>query len=392
MRIAFVLINANRFEGTSRAVVEVAERLASRHDVHLFSRSAVDVDLSKINWHPIQGPAWPDVAEFEVFRRHVENRLKHQQFDIVHAAGCVILNADVYAIQTVHPKKLEATGVKERNRGASLPRRFTRWLYDRRVIDAEQKAYRSEGRRGRCGYLPVSSGTERELRSCYPIQDALVEVIPNGADLEKFRPSGDDHDREQLRRRLDLSDEDFVVLFAGGEWQRKGLRYAIEAVAMTRLPEVKLVVAGTDPRSDDYHQLARDLGIEHQIRWLGFRSDIDQLYAAADVFIFPSAYEAFSLATIEAASAGLPVLMCDVSGAAELVGDGLGGRIVKREAGSIADALTELACDVALRDRLGREAREKVERRFNWDLISQQTESFYQRLVEARRIANVDNN
>ena len=385
MKIAFVLINANRFEGTSRAVVEVAERLANKHEVHLFSRSAVDVNLSNIRWHRLAGPAWPDVAEFEVFRHLAQSRLRNHQFDIVHAAGCVILNADVYAIQTVHPRKLQATDTHERNRSASLPRRFTRWLYDRRVIGAETRAYRSIGRRGQCGYLPVSSGTEQELRSCYPIDDALVEVIPNGADLEKFCPADPDRLEADLPCELAIDADQLAVLFAGGEWQRKGLRYAIEAVALADRPELVLLVAGTDPQAAEYQRLANDLGIAHQLRWLGFRSDIDRLYAAADVFVFPSAYEAFSLATIEAASAGLPVLMCDVSGAAELVGDGQGGRIVQRDASSIAAALIELASDGALRKRMGQAARAKVEQQFTWDLIAERTESFYQRLVEARR-------
>jgi glycosyltransferase involved in cell wall biosynthesis len=80
--------------------------------------------------------------------------------------------------------------------------------------------------------------------------------------------------------------------------------------------------------------------------------------------------------------------MCDVSGASELVGDGKGGCIVARDPGEIARLLSALASDVQVRQQLGREAREKVERCFHWDSITNRTETFYRRLLEQRRMAN----
>jgi glycosyltransferase involved in cell wall biosynthesis len=384
MKIAYVVINANRREGTSRAVVEVAERLGQRHEVVVYSRTAENVNTSVIEWRPIHAPSWPDVAEFEGFRLLTEHKLRHASFDIIHSAGCNVRYADVYAIQTVHPAKMAATEALARNTNIGMLRRFTRNLYDRRVVSEEQKCYRSRNERGLIGFLPVSRGTMNELRGHYDVGDCPIEIIPNAADTELFHPRLREKARDTIRRDWGCDHSHVVFLFAGGEWRRKGLELAIESFAKARSKKSILVVAGNDPQAGEFRELSGRLGVDDRIRWLGFRKDIAQLYAAADVFLFPSAYEAFSLATIEAASTALPVVMCDISGAHELLGDGQGGMIVSRDAYDLARAIDDYAASEELRSRHGREARAKVERDFTWDLITQRTEIFYQGLLAAR--------
>lgn len=384
MRIAFVVINANRREGTSRAVVEVAERLGKKYEVVVYSRTAENVDTSNIRWRPIHAPSWPDVAEFDGFRLLAEPKLRRESFDIIHAAGCNFRYADVYAIQTVHPAKMAATGALARNTHIGMLRRFTRNLYDRRVISEEQRCYRSRNERGIIGYLPVSRGTMKELREHYDLEGCPIEIIPNAADTELFHPRLRETARDTIRRDWECDQSQVVFLFAGGEWRRKGLDLALQSLAQSHSKNSILVIAGTDPQADEFRELSRRLGIDDRVRWLGFRKDIAQLYAAADVFLFPSAYEAFSLATIEAASTGLPVVMCDISGANELLGDGTGGAIVNRDPRDLARVIDDYASSEELRLRHGIEARAKVEREFTWDLIAQKTESFYLKLHALR--------
>jgi glycosyltransferase involved in cell wall biosynthesis len=386
MRIAFVVINANRREGTSRAVVEVAERLGKKYEVVVYSRTAVNVDTSSIRWQPIQAPSWPDVAEFDGFRLLAEPKLRRESFDIIHSAGCNIRYADVYAIQTVHPAKMAATANLSRNTNIGTLRRITRNLYDRRVLAEEKKCYRSRNERGIIGYLPVSRGTMNELRGHYDLGDCPIEVIPNAADTELFHPRLRDTARDAIRREWECDDSHVVFLFAGGEWRRKGLDVALHSLAKTQSRNSILVIAGTDPQANEFHELSRQLEIDDRVRWLGFRKDIAKLYAAADVFLFPSAYEAFSLATIEAASTGLPVVISDISGAHELLGDGQGGMIVSRDANGLAKAIDEYAASEELRLRHGIEARAKVEREFTWDLIAEKTEFFYRKLLASREL------
>lgn len=391
MKIAYVVINANRREGTSRAVLEVAERLASRHEVHLLARTVEGASLDRITWTRIGGPRWPEVADFTSFVARCDRHLIRTEYDIVHSAGPNTTRADVYTIQTVHPVKRRIMSELGAHTSAGLPRRVTRSLYDRAVLSVESRAYRSTGPRGLIAYLPVSRGTRRELEAEYPVTNALIEETPNGADLERFNPRNRSEYRQVVRKRHGLDPNDFVAVFSGGDWVRKGLRIAIEAVARLGDERARLLVVGDDPLSDEFKRRVAADGLADRVVFAGFQQDVHCYYAAGDVFLFPTAYEAFSLATIEAAASGLPVLMPDVSGGQELVGTSDAGFLIPRDPEAIASRLSELVDDPALLERMGSAARAHVENNFSWDLIAHQTESVYERLLQQRQAAVAPN-
>lgn len=384
-----MLINANRREGTARAVVEVGERLARQHDVTLVSRTAEDVDFSSLRWQRIGGPGWPEVVDFASFVALSDRWLERQSFDIIHSAGPNTTVADVYTIQTVHSVKVNVMASVESNVGASLPRRWTRHSYDRRVLSVERRCYRDAGPMRRLGFLPVSMGTQMELQDAYPIGDSLVQVVPNGADLERFSPRRRGDALSKVVERHDLSPGDFVLLFSGGDWRRKGLHHLIGSLKHLP-PNVKLLIAGDHPTGDEMRSLCGSIGVADRVRFAGFRSDIENYYAAADLFVFPTAYEAFSLATIEAAASGLPVLMPDVSGAQELIGDGQCGTIILPTPDGIASAVQVYYDDAELRQRASIAARRRVEQLFSWDRIADQTLGFYRELLASRQPIDVN--
>ncbi len=127
-----------------------------------------------------------------------------------------------------------------------------------------------------------------------------------------------------------------------------------------------------------------ELGLQDRVTFAGFRADVERFYAGSDLFLFPTVYEAFSLATIEAAASGLPVLMSDVSGAHELVGSGDAGELIPRDPDAIAKVILRYASHPELRAQTGRQARELVERLFSWDAIAGQTLSVYRTLLSSR--------
>ncbi len=124
------------------------------------------------------------------------------------------------------------------------------------------------------------------------------------------------------------------------------------------------------------------------MRFAGFQNDVERFYAAGDAFLFPTAYEAFSLATIEAAASGLPVLMPDVSGAAELVGSGEAGQLVERTPTAFAAAIEHLANDRQRCAEMSDAARQFVERHFSWDAIAEATERVYEELLALRKTSH----
>ena len=376
MKIAFCMINCNRRDGSARAVNEVAERLAERHEIHLYARQVEDLDLRKIRWHRVPGPSWPEVADFASYHFVAGRMLRARGFDIVHSIGCNVPRADVITIQNVQPAKRKIShrfGTDER---VSMARRFTRMLYFRVTSAAEYRLYTHRADRRLPMFLPVSRGTEAELRAHYQIGPALVRVIPNAADTCVFHPIPE-VERCEWRERNRIAADGVMLIFSGGEWARKGLDDAIRGLARLDRAKVQLFVAGDDSDRERYRTLAQELGVGGRVVFGGFRRDIATALAAADVFLFPSWYEAFSLATIEAAACGLPVVATRINGTEDFIQAGVTGEFIERDAEQIAAVLRPLVDDAQLRQRMGGKGRLLVEQDYTWDRVAAMTEEAY---------------
>ncbi len=384
MKIAFAMINANRRDGSARAVNEVAERLALRgHEVHLFARKAEDFAPGLVRWHRVPGPGWPEVADFWSYHLLVNQWLRGRHgFDVIHSIGPNTVRADVVTIQNIQPAKRK---VLERFHGqerVSPLRRWTRQLYLDATSRAEAALY---SRQPPPMFLPVSRGVEAELREHYAIGDAPVRIIPNAADSAVFHPIAPEARRAW---RLDNGVEpgEVVAIFSGGEWARKGLDLAIEATVRT--PGLRLFVAGDDPDRARFHALAERA--RGRVQFGGFRSDMATAMAACDLFLFPSHYEAFSLATLEAAACGLPIIATRINGTEDLIEPGRNGAFIPPDAGGIAEVLAPLVADAERRRAWGARAVEVVRERYTWEHVADQTEAAY-REVLAMRARGVSN-
>jgi glycosyltransferase involved in cell wall biosynthesis len=373
MRIAFAMINCNRSDGSARAVNEVAERLARRgHDVHVLARTVRDLDTRLVRWIKIPGPRKPEVADFVTYRFLVNRMPLNDRFDIVHSVGCNTSRADVVTIQNIQPSKRAILAEAARWERVSPLRRLTRWLYLEATTRAERGLY--ERTPDRPVFLPVSRGVAGELRRHYRIAGAEVRIVPNAADTGVFRPLGEDR-RRAVRARFGWNE--FVCVFSGGEWKRKGLDFAIRALGCAPSGGWRLAVAGVDPAGDSFRRLAVGCGVADRVDFLGFRKDIPEVLGAGDAFLFPSHYEAFSLATIEAAACGLPVLATKINGTEELVRPGVTGEFLVHDPSAIAAAVGRLVADPALCRAMGEEACSLVGREFTWDRVTDMTEEAY---------------
>jgi UDP-glucose:(heptosyl)LPS alpha-1,3-glucosyltransferase len=384
MRIAFAMINCNRRDGSARAVNEVAERLARRgHDVHLFARKAEDIDLGLITWHPVPGVQWPEVADFWTYHTRANWMLSRHDFDIVHSIGPNTSRANVVTIQNIQPAKKIILDRFAKTEQVSPARRLTRWLYLRVTSAAEHALYT---RKPEPLFLPVSRGVEKELRAHYDIGSAMVRIVPNAADTAIFRPLAEE-ERLAWRAANGLAADDVVALFSGGEWARKGLDFAIEGVARCTVPKVKLFVAGDDADRERFLGLARSLGVGERVVFGGFRRDMAEAMGAADVFLFPSHYEAFSLATIEAAACGLPVLATRINGTEDFIQPGETGEFLEHDGAQIGRVLDRLAGDATLRRAYGAAGRKLVEEKYTWDRVAEMTENAYADFLNAQKTA-----
>jgi len=214
--------------------------------------------------------------------------------------------------------------------------------------------------------VALSAPNKAEIIRLYGVPAERITVIPNGVDLERFRPSPEA--RRDVRRELALDDQAFVAIFVGHEFERKGLRVVLEALTALRARQVQvtLIVAGRDAPDRLRSEFAH---LGDAVRFVGNRTDVERYYSAADVFVMPAAFDISPLVGPEALAAGLPILMTDVGGVRDYLRDGENGWFIAREAGDVASKLERLATDRALRRRLSARARASVMDR-DWRVIA----------------------
>jgi glycosyltransferase involved in cell wall biosynthesis len=308
----------------------------------------------------IRGPRRPFVVLYVWYMLSAGLALRRHGRGVFHATGAIVPNrVDVTTVHYCHAAA--RARVPDRARGPAWYHRRYAELAARLSQLAERWCYRP-GRVKRL--VGVSGGVSRELKRYYPATTSLVVTIPNGVDLDEFRP--DAEAREAERRALGLGPDELVVLFVGGDWTRKGLAEAIEGVARTQ--DWRLIVIGRGDR-DAYLRRARQLGAAARIRFLEPTPRITQLYQAADAFLLPTAYETFSLVTYEAAASGLPLLVSRVNGVEDLLEDGLNGWFIGRAPGAIAERLDQLAANPGLRRTMGCEARARSAQ-YDWNAVT----------------------
>lgn len=309
------------------------------------STLAQDLRPLVARWIRIPTMPRPFPAKFATFWLQASLRLLSLDVDLIHTVGAIVGNkADVAALHYCHAGFVDATGQWIPN-GTPLLRRVNAAVARILALAGERWCYRPSRLRA---FAAVSSGVGQEASRHYP--RIPVHVTPNGVDHTRFRP--DRAARELVRRQLALGGVP-IAIFVGGDWDRKGLRIAIEALARVRSAgvDLRLWVVGSGDQVR-FAGIANDLGVGSAITFLGVRNDVERFLAAADLFVFPSSYEAHPLVALEAAASGLPIVATKVHGIVDLVADDEAGILVDRTPESVADALVLLARDSELRERL----------------------------------------
>jgi len=174
----------------------------------------------------------------------------------------------------------------------------------------------------------VISGSQMvkdEIVKFYGYPRENISVVRNGVPLEKFR--FDPEIRASSREQLNLKPGQTALLFAGSGWERKGLLFAMESATVCGDRNMRLLVAGRGNPTLYKTKRLRFWG-EESVKFLGEISDMLRVYAAADIFILPTIYDAFSNACLEALACGLPVITTRSNGFSEIIKDGVHGSIV----------------------------------------------------------------
>jgi UDP-glucose:(heptosyl)LPS alpha-1,3-glucosyltransferase len=202
----------------------------------------------------------------------------------------------------------------------SLFRNFNR--KHRQLLEIEARLFSPEGPRA---IIANSQLVKAEILqySSYPPEQ--IHVIYNGLPPLLRGDHGDPTAlRQEVRAELQLSDTDYVVLFAGSGWERKGLKFAIKGFKRANLPGSILLVAG---RGNPKRFAAHVQGVG-RVRFLGPVNGLKRVLVAADAFILPTLYDPFSNACLEALAVGLPVITTAANGMSEIIRPGTDGDVL----------------------------------------------------------------
>jgi glycosyltransferase involved in cell wall biosynthesis len=364
MQISYVVPRCTPDNSHGRYVIELARRFAGSHSVSVYSgafsptlRSAV-----KCQWLPI--PLRPAVARLATLWSASVVACMRRPADIVHVQGA---DAPVGNVVTAHFCNRTMQGLVEGTQ--NLHRRINRY-----VGAAAERYCMSKPSTRRI--IAVSETVKSDIEREYGVDPHKTIVIHHGVDSQVFHPRHRARWRVSVRDRLGLRRKDFVVLFVGADYHRKGLIPLLKAAQ--RVPAaLKVLAVGLKPDATLAHTV-EDKGLHYLVRFLGHCTDIAPLYAAADCFALPTRYDPFSLATLEAMASGLPVIVSRTAGVSELLTHDCDSLLLEDpdNVDVLAQILERLVRNDKLRTALSVQARNTAERH-SWDEVAKQTLAVY---------------
>lgn len=183
-----------------------------------------------------------------------------------------------------------------------------------------------------------------------------VYYVPGvGIDLSQYELP--ENTRGQKRGELGLKETDVALISMGDLIERKNYPVAIKAIAKADNPNLQYYICGKGPEEEKLKKIAKDLGVEHQIHFLGYRTDIKELLKAADIFLFTSKQEGLARSLLEAMASGLPCIVSRIRGNTDILSRTEGGFLCKTDdVESYAEKIDLLAKDPRMREEMGRSA------------------------------------
>ncbi len=207
-----------------------------------------------------------------------------------------------------------------------------------------------------------------------------IVSIPTGIDFPAFVAR---RSRSAVRQELGLDESAFVILMVGVIRAVKRHEVALRAFArfLPSSPKAMLLLAGDGPMRGDMQRLAAELGIENNIRFLGHREDVPDLFGAADCALLTSRSEGVPQAVTQGLGCGLPTIATRVGGVPELIEDGKTGILVEAgDVAAIAEALAKFVGDPDFARQLGNAGRAHVFKHFSREAMLDATEQLYREL------------
>jgi UDP-glucose:(heptosyl)LPS alpha-1,3-glucosyltransferase len=336
MKLALIRRQFSATGGAELYLQRLLRALAERnHELHLFTESW-EAMPEGVTLHSV-GSSGSRATRGLRFAEAVQNKLAGEKFDCVFSLERT-LKQDVYrAGDGVHRVWLERR------------RQFAPWwkkpfvglgAFHRNVMALEARTFNPKNTRR---IIVNSEMVKLEILEHFRFPAERIHLIRNGVDVARFQNGK----RAETRARFGVKDDEFLLLFAGSGWERKGLRFLLRPMADLRL--MRSVLGKKIPRQSAAPELAPKavkllvvgkgrppVSASPDIIFAGSVNDAENFYAAADLFVFLPIYEPSANVVVEALAAGLPVVTSAQNGACELIQEGVNGSVIQNPANHAA--------------------------------------------------------
>jgi glycosyltransferase involved in cell wall biosynthesis len=355
-------------DGQGRVNYEIVKAALKRGWLVTFVGSAVSDDLCtlpSLRWLEVPRSRAPSALLKNLLfamKGSLIIRKYKKEFDIIHTNGFIVWSKSNFnTAHFVHSGWLKNPFYPYRP-----PRSlYSLYQYGYTLLNShlERGAFRASQK-----LIAVSEKVKEEFTSI-GIAEEKIAVIHNGVDLEEFYPG------QEQRAKFSLPEAPVLFLFAGDiRSKRKNLEAILQA--LTFIPEIHLAVAGALEGSP-YPKLAKKLGVDDRVHFLGSVVDMANLMRSVDIFVFPSRYEPFGLVILEALASGLPVITALTAGGAEVVGQGGLAISSPDDIDQLVKSMEYLARDTEARATMAKRARQ-VATELSWTRMTERYLDFYE--------------
>ncbi len=375
LRIAVLIRHYTRIGGAERYCVELTERLAVQHEVHLFCQTIETQPHANIVVHII--------AQKHAKRRYINQlefsrftRLATQgQFDIVHSHDRVThANVQTLHVACVRSRYNDIAGIKKILRYLNTlfsPRLLAYlWLEKKQLCIKNQRQI-----------IAVSEFLAKNIIRNYPNIVEHINIAYPGIQITETENTRIAQ-RKTQRERLGIAKEDFVLLFVANDYQRKGLLVILEAIKALNNRQLHLVVAGDD-RPEKFTTQVGLADLNKQVHFIGRCDAIHALYPVADALVHPTLADTYAMVVLEAMAHAIPVIVSNARycGFSEHLTADEALLIDKpKDAQALAQHINRLLNDPILRQRLANNGKLKA-LSITWENTLKQTLLAYQKAL-----------
>jgi N-acetyl-alpha-D-glucosaminyl L-malate synthase BshA len=239
------------------------------------------------------------------------------------------------------------------------------------------------------GVTTVSTYLKNETIKTFNV-DCPIDVIHNFVDSERFKPK---LAVNPCHRKTLAPKGEKLLIHVSNFRAVKNIPDVVKTFALLRRDmRCRLLMVGEGPELPGARTLAKELGVEADVLFMGKQQSVEKILPCADLFILPSAYESFGLSALEAMSCGLPVIASEIGGLSEVVTPGVDGWLCRvGDCQCMAERAYDLLANDAKRAAMGEAARKKAVERFSPEKIVSEYEALYQRVIEQQPRAGSPN-